>query len=47
MHADNAIKQFYKANPGAPQKISAAVFGLLLFQQYENLTEWQPKADCP
>ena len=47
MHVDNAIKQFYKANPGAPQKISATVFGLLLFQQYKNLTEWQPKADCP
>jgi hypothetical protein len=47
MHADDAIKQFYKANPGAPQKISAVVFGLLPFQQYENLTEWQPKADCP
>jgi hypothetical protein len=47
MHADDAIKQFYKANPGAPRKISAVVFGLLPFQQYENLTEWQPEADCP
>jgi hypothetical protein len=47
MHADDAIKQFYKANLGAPQKISATIFELLPFQQYENLTEWQPKADCP
>ena len=38
-HATEAIKDFHKAHPEAPKKISAIAFASLPWQKYENLTE--------
>ena len=42
--SDEAIADFYRTHPSAPQKISASAFHSLPWQPYENLTTMAPQS---